>query len=70
MASAAEEGDCKCVAGGRGKIGWLWAERRCSRWLREEKLRRRRLRAWLAELGALVLGGLSQQREILVIGCS
>jgi len=37
MAFVAEEEDHGSVAGGRGKIGWLRAERRCSRWLREEK---------------------------------
>jgi hypothetical protein len=30
MGSTAEEGDRGSVAGGRGKIGWLRAERRCS----------------------------------------
>jgi len=58
MGSAAEEGDRGSVAGGRGKIGWLRVERRCSRWLREEKLRRKRPGAWLVESWALVLGGL------------
>ena len=58
MASAAEEGDRGSVASWRGKICWLRARRRCSLWLR-----RRRPDVWLAESGALVLGGLGRERE-------